>query len=101
MPTTSGVPRAPQLAGETTRRAAWADTARESPHRSREIRRILLAVLALNLAVAIAKLSYGYISGSVAMGADGFQSLLDAFANVIGLAGIAVAMRPPDQEHHF
>jgi cation diffusion facilitator family transporter len=35
------------------------------------------------------------------MGADGFQSLLDAFANVIGLVGIAVAARPPDQEHHF
>jgi cation diffusion facilitator family transporter len=89
------------LAGETTRRAAPAGAVRESSQRGREIRRILLAVLALNLAVAAAKLSYGYISGSVAMGADGFQSLLDAFANVIGLVGIAVATRPPDQEHHF
>lgn len=101
MPMTSGAPRAPQLAGETTRRGAPADPVREPSYRGREIRRILLAVLALNLAVAAAKLSYGHIIGSVAMGADGFQSLLDAFANVIGLVGIAVAARPPDQEHHF
>jgi len=55
----------------------------------------------LNLLVAGAKLSYGFISGSVAMSADGFNSLLDGFANVVGIAGIAVAARPPDREHHF
>ena len=62
---------------------------------------VLMVVLALNLAVAAAKLGYGYISGSIAMTADGFQSLLDAVANVVGIAGIAVAARPPDREHHF
>jgi cation diffusion facilitator family transporter len=58
-------------------------------------------VLLLNLLVAAAKLGYGYVSGSVAMSADGFHSLLDGFANVIGIVGIAVAARPPDREHHF
>jgi divalent metal cation (Fe/Co/Zn/Cd) transporter len=37
----------------------------------------------------------------VATSADGFHSLLDGFANVVGIIGIAVAARPPDQEHHF
>lgn len=62
---------------------------------------MLLAVLGLNLFVASAKLGYGVISGSVAMSADGVQSLLDGLANVVGLVGIAVAARPPDQEHHY
>jgi cation diffusion facilitator family transporter len=78
-----------------------ADTGRESAGRSNQIRNILSVVLVLNLAVAGAKLGYGFFSGSVAMVADGFNSLLDAFANVVGIVGIAVAARPPDREHHF
>jgi cation diffusion facilitator family transporter len=60
-----------------------------------------LWVLALNVVVALAKLGYGLRSDSVAMTADGIQSLLDGLANVVGLAGIAVAARPPDREHHY
>jgi cation diffusion facilitator family transporter len=73
----------------------------ERGRRSRQILRTLAVVFALNMVVAGAKLGYGYLSGSVAMTADGFQSLLDGFANVVGMAGIAVAARPPDREHHF
>lgn len=69
--------------------------------RTRGIRRVLLTVLGLNLAVAVAKLGYGWISGSVALSADGVQSLLDGVANVVGLVGIAVAARPPDREHLY
>jgi cation diffusion facilitator family transporter len=69
--------------------------------RSAEIRRILAVVLILNVAVAAAKITYGLASGSVAMTADGFHSLLDGAANVVGIVGIAVAARPPDREHHF
>jgi len=61
----------------------------------------LLAVLALNLLVAFAKIGYGLKSGSVAMSADGAQSLLDGLSNVVGLVSIAVAARPPDEEHHY
>ena len=69
--------------------------------RTAAIRRVLLGVLALNVIVAFAKLAYGLQSGSVAMTADGLQSMLDGLANVVGLVGIAVAARPPDQEHHY
>jgi cation diffusion facilitator family transporter len=78
-----------------------ADSGRESSGRGKQIRHILSVVLALNLAVAGAKLGYGFFSGSVAMSADGFHSLLDGFANVVGIIGIVVAARPPDREHHF
>lgn len=61
----------------------------------------MLAVLALNLLVAFAKIGYGLKSGSVAMSADGAQSLLDGLSNVVGLVSIAVAARPPDEEHHY
>ena len=74
-----------------------ADASRESAGRGNHIRHILSVVLALNLTVAGAKLGYGFISGSVAMSADGFHSLLDGFANVVGIVGIAGAARPPDQ----
>ncbi len=69
--------------------------------RTAAIRRVLLGVLALNVLVAFAKLAYGLQSGSVALTADGIQSMLDGLANVVGLVGIAVAARPPDQEHHY
>jgi cation diffusion facilitator family transporter len=69
--------------------------------RTNSIRRVLLAVLALNLLVAFAKIGYGLKSGSVAMSADGAQSLLDGLSNVVGLVSIAIAARPPDEEHHY
>ena len=72
------------------------------PHdRYRSIRNILWAVLALNLAVALAKLVYGIISHSAAMEADGFHSLFDGASNVIGLVGMWFAARPADDDHPY
>lgn len=62
---------------------------------------ILWWILWLNLAVAVAKLLYGWRSGAIAMTADGVHSLLDASSNVIGLVGVAVARRPPDANHPY
>jgi cation diffusion facilitator family transporter len=69
--------------------------------RYRSIRNVLLAVLALNLAVALAKLIYGMMSHSAAMEADGFHSLFDGASNVIGLVGMWFASRPADAEHPY
>lgn len=69
--------------------------------RHAQIRRILLIILVLNLLVATAKFGYGYWSGSVAMRADGVQSFLDGLSNVVGLVSVAIAARPPDEDHHF
>lgn len=69
--------------------------------RSSEIRKVLIVILFLNLLVAGAKLSWGVLTGSVSMAADGFQSTLDAAANVVALVGIAIAARPPDEDHLY
>lgn len=69
--------------------------------RHRQIRTVLWLVLALNLAVAVAKLAYGIVSHSAAMEADGFHSLFDGASNVIGLVGLWFAARPADEEHPY
>jgi cation diffusion facilitator family transporter len=69
--------------------------------RNRQVRTVLWVVLALNLAVALAKLVYGIMSHSAAMEADGFHSLFDGASNVIGLVGMWFAARPADEEHPY
>lgn len=66
-----------------------------------EIRRVLVLVLTLNVGVAAAKMAYGWLSGSVAMVADGFHSLFDGTSNVVGLTGISLAARPADRGHPY
>jgi cation diffusion facilitator family transporter len=67
----------------------------------RSIRRVLLAILLLNWAVAFAKIVYGIIIKSGSMTADGFHSLSDGASNVVGLIGINFACRPRDQDHPY
>lgn len=75
---------------------------REHPGgRQRRIRVVLLVILALNGAVAAAKISAGLLIGSLALSADGLHSLLDGAANLVALIGIAVASRPPDRDHPY
>lgn len=66
-----------------------------------EVRRVLWITLAANLLVAAGKLIVGFFTGTLAMIADGFHSTLDASSNVIGLAGNAIASRPPDEDHPY
>jgi cation diffusion facilitator family transporter len=62
---------------------------------------VLTRVLVLNLAVAIAKIVFGYVSGAISILSDGFHSLTDAASNVVGLVGIGAAERPPDADHPY
>lgn len=65
------------------------------------VRRVLWVTLALNLAVSAGKVVVGHLSGSLAMVADGFHSLVDGSNNVIGLIVAAFAFRPPDRGHPY
>jgi cation diffusion facilitator family transporter len=65
------------------------------------VARVLRQVLLLNLAVAIAKIAFGYASGAVSVLSDGFHSLIDASSNVVGLVGARAAARPPDEDHPY
>lgn len=67
----------------------------------KKIRRVLITVLLLNLMVAFAKIIYGTLTNTLSMIADGYHSLFDGVSNVIGLAGIFIAARPPDKDHPY
>ncbi len=57
--------------------------------------------MVLNFIVALAKVIYGYITGTISMLADGFHSIFDGTSNVIGLIGLWVAAHPPDESHPY
>jgi cation diffusion facilitator family transporter len=66
-----------------------------------KIRKILIIVLALNWAVALAKIIYGLSSRCFSMTADGFHSLSDGTSNLIGIIGIYFACQPVDKDHPY
>lgn len=55
----------------------------------------------LNLAVAVAKLVFGYATGAVSIISDGFHSLTDSASNVMGLTAARAARKPPDADHPY
>jgi cation diffusion facilitator family transporter len=69
--------------------------------RAAEVTRVLARVLAANLAVAIAKLTFGYLTATVSIISDGFHSLTDAAANVVALVGLRASGKPPDVDHPY
>jgi len=79
-------------------RPAGAEASGDRIHR---IRVVLWWVLSLNVLVALAKIAWGLISGSVAMLADGFHSMFDGVSNVVGLVGMGMAARPADRDHPY
>ena len=71
------------------------------PTRYGDVSRVLVRVLFLNLAVAIAKIVFGYASGAISILSDGFHSLTDGASNVVGLVGVRAARQPPDADHPY
>jgi cation diffusion facilitator family transporter len=69
--------------------------------RYRRIQMVLWMTLVLNLAVAVAKLFVGAACGSVSMRADGIASMFDGASNLVGIAGMAIAARPADDDHPY
>jgi cation diffusion facilitator family transporter len=65
------------------------------------VRFVLLFTMFLNLIVTAAKIGVGYVTGSLSILADGFDSLFDSVTNVIGLVAIYLARRPPDEDHPY
>lgn len=71
------------------------------PERFSDVTSVLTRVLFLNLAVALAKIAFGYASGAISILSDGFHSLTDAGSNIAGLIGVRAARRPPDADHPY
>lgn len=66
-----------------------------------KVRNVLFYTLILNMAVAAAKIIYGYKTDSISMLSDGFHSFFDGTSNVIGLVGVWIASKPPDESHPY
>jgi cation diffusion facilitator family transporter len=66
-----------------------------------DVSRVLVRVLVLNVAVALAKIIFGYASGAISILSDGFHSLTDGASNVVGLVGVRAANQPPDVNHPY
>lgn len=67
----------------------------------REVRRVLVITLLLNLFVAAAKIILGLMTGALAIMADGFHSLTDGAGNIVGLVANIIAGRPADDNHPY
>jgi cation diffusion facilitator family transporter len=65
------------------------------------VRRVLALTLGLNVATSVSKIVVGKLTGSLAMVADGYHSLLDGANNVVGLVVAGLAYAPPDRGHPY
>ena len=69
--------------------------------RSQNIQRVLWIILALNIVITIIEAAVGFATGALSVIADGFHSIVDSSSNIIGLAGLWIASRPPDENHPY
>lgn len=63
--------------------------------------RISYINLAVNVVLAIVKLSVGYLAGSSALISDGVHSVTDVFSSIVVLVGITVSSRHSDKKHPY
>ncbi len=66
-----------------------------------ESRKTILAAMAANLAIAVAKLFAGLVGGSSAMLAEAAHSIADTMNQVFLLVSLSLGDRRPDEEHPF
>jgi cation diffusion facilitator family transporter len=67
--------------------------------RSTALRRVGVLVLAVNVALVVAKGSVWYTTGSLAVGSEAVNSLADSVYSIAILAGLYLTTQPPDFEH--
>ena len=66
-----------------------------------KVRRVLLIVLFSNLFLGLVKVLYGYNTHVLSITADGYDSLLDALTNIVGIGAVYISGKPSDAEHRY
>jgi len=66
-----------------------------------KVRRVLLIVLFSNLIIGFAKVLYGINTNVLSITADGYDSLLDAATNIVGILAVYISGKPYDKEHRY
>ncbi|MCB9061822.1 MAG: cation transporter [Halobacteriovoraceae bacterium] len=69
--------------------------------REKEIKRVLIITLFLNLFVAGIKLLIGHWYGLLSLSSSGLESVFDGSSNVLALISIYLAHRPADEGHNY
>lgn len=64
-------------------------------------KRVTLIGTVVNIVLSLVKLIAGFLSGSLALLADGFHSLSDLSSDLVVYVGLSFAEKPDDQSHHF
>ena len=59
------------------------------------------SAIAINLTLALVKISTGVIGNSYALIADGIESTTDIFSSLIVMSGLRISTRPPDDNHPY
>jgi cation diffusion facilitator family transporter len=59
------------------------------------------SAIAINLTLALVKISTGVMGHSYAMIADGIESTTDIFSSLIVMGGLRISTRPPDEDHPY
>ncbi|MEO8336539.1 MAG: cation diffusion facilitator family transporter [bacterium] len=72
-----------------------------SPMRSKDVRRALLVVLALNALSAALKVSVGARTGALTVLGAALESVLDMLSNGVAILAVSVASREPDDDHPY
>ena len=57
--------------------------------------------IAINLVLALVKISVGVVGNSYALIADGIESTADIFSSLVVWSGLQVSSKPPDQSHPY
>src|SRR5277367_2714665 len=68
---------------------------------SADSRKVVLAALAGNVAIAVCKFGAAYMSGSTATLAEAVHSLADTGNQALLLVGMRLALRPSDERFNF
>ncbi|MBI3308823.1 MAG: cation transporter [Candidatus Melainabacteria bacterium] len=68
---------------------------------SRDVKKILIVILVLNIIVLFIKIVAGIMTRSLSILSDAAHSGIDAFNNIVGLFVLKFAAEPPDKEHPY
>lgn len=70
-------------------------------NREKQIKKVLIYTLGLNLFVAIIKIIAGQKFHYLSLSSSGLESLFDGSSNIISLLAITFASRPRDEKHNY
>ncbi len=71
------------------------------PHKAVLMKRASRAAVATAAVLLVAKMAAWIMTGSVSILATFIDSLLDAFASIINLVAVSIALRPADDDHPY